>query len=251
MLAGPDPLWDGIGYKLDLPPPRAEALRDFRVLVIDTHPLCPTAADVRAPLSTLAENLARSGCTVLRAHPAMPDLARTTRVYAQLLMATMASELPPEIRARAADVARTLPSQAHSIGAEKVRGIMMDYPTWVETGYIRDSLRMQWQALFREIDVLLCPPMPTVAFPHDHSPLIDRKIDVDGTVIRYGDQVAWAGIATLTGLPSTTAPAGWTLSGLPVGIQVIGGYLDDLTTIAFAAALEREFGGFVPPPGFA
>src|SRR5271155_1308497 len=40
VLAGPDELAEGIGYKLSLPPPRHEKLSDFRVLVIDTHPLC-------------------------------------------------------------------------------------------------------------------------------------------------------------------------------------------------------------------
>jgi amidase len=27
-----------------------------------------------------------------------------------------------------------------------------------------------------------------------------------------------------------------------------GGYLEDRTTIAFAELIEREFGGFTPPP---
>jgi amidase len=31
-------------------------------------------------------------------------------------------------------------------------------------------------------------------------------------------------------------------------MQIIGPYLEDRTTIAFAELLEREFGGFVPPP---
>ena len=31
-------------------------------------------------------------------------------------------------------------------------------------------------------------------------------------------------------------------------MQIIGGYLDDRTTLAFAGLVEREFGGFVPPP---
>ena len=37
---------EGVGYKLALPPPRHEKLIDFRVLVIDTHPLCPTADSI-------------------------------------------------------------------------------------------------------------------------------------------------------------------------------------------------------------
>ena len=34
---------------------------------------------------------------------------------------------------------------------------------------------------------------------------------------------------------------------LPVGVQIIGPYLGDCITIAFAELLEREFGGFPPP----
>ena len=33
--------------------------------------------------------------------------------------------------------------------------------------------------------------------------------------------------------------------------QIVGPYLEDRTTIAFAELMEREFGGFVPPPGYA
>jgi amidase len=40
-------------------------------------------------------------------------------------------------------------------------------------------------------------------------------------------------------------------TGLPIGAQIVGPYLEDRTTIAFAELLEREFGGFVPPPGYA
>jgi amidase len=109
-------------------------------------------------------------------------------------------------------------------------------------------LRARWQALFQEVDVVLCPPMPTTAFPHDHSPPSARKLDVDGAKIPYFDQSVWAGLATLNGLPATTMPIGHDEGGLPIGAQVIGGFLDDRTTIAFASLVEREFGGFTPPP---
>jgi len=62
--------------------------------------------------------------------------------------------------------------------------------------------------------------------------------------------IAWAGFATLNGLPATTIPIGGPEAGLPIGAQIIGGFLDDRTTLAFAALVEREFGGFTPPPGF-
>jgi len=52
----------------------------------------------------------------------------------------------------------------------------------------------------------------------------------------------------LTGLPATVAPIARSESGLPIGVQIIGGYLEYRTTIAFAGMIEREFGGFFPPP---
>jgi len=99
--------------------------------------------------------------------------------------------------------------------------------------------------------VVLCPPMPTPAFPHDHSPLQHsaRKLDVDGRKLPYDNQLVWSAIATLTGLPATVAPLGPGDGSLPIGVQIIGGYLDDRTTIGFAGLIEREFGGFTPPPG--
>ena len=43
-------------------------------------------------------------------------------------------------------------------------------------------------------------------------------------------------------------PIGKSPEGLPIGVQIIGGYLEDRMTIAFAELIEREFGGFTPPP---
>ena len=57
--------------------------------------------------------------------------------------------------------------------------------------------------------------------------------------------------ATLTGCPATTAPAGLSKSGLPVGLQIVGPYLEDATPIKFAELLAREIGGFQAPPGYA
>ena len=44
-------------------------------------------------------------------------------------------------------------------------------------------------------------------------------------------------------------PIGHSDNGLPIGVQIIGGFLEDRTTIAFAGLVEGQFGGFTPPPG--
>jgi len=249
VIAGPDPMWDGIGYKLALPPPRHDKLADYRVLVIDKHPLCPTADSVRAALNVLADRLAKAGSTVGRQNAKMPDLARTTRNYGELLLAFFTGDLSPAERVEVEATAQMLSPEDQSLTAYRVRGLAISHPEWLRASRVRDALRARWQALFQDVDVVLCPPMPTPAFPHDHSePSHKREVDIDGKKVPYLNQIAWAGIATLTGLPATVTPIGKSESGLPIGVQIIGGFLDDRTTIKFAELIEREYGGFTPPP---
>ena len=66
----------------------------------------------------------------------------------------------------------------------------------------------------------------------------------------YPDQLSWPGIATLPGLPSTAIPTGFSPDGLPVGVQIVGPWLEDRTPLRLAELIEREFGGFKPPPMF-
>jgi Asp-tRNA(Asn)/Glu-tRNA(Gln) amidotransferase A subunit family amidase len=78
-----------------------------------------------------------------------------------------------------------------------------------------------------------------------------RRNRIDETDHAYVDQLAWPGIATLPGLPATAIPLGLSPEGLPVGVQIVGPFLEDRTPLRLAEIIEREFGGFVPPPMFA
>ena len=249
VIAGPDDA-DALAYKLALPPPRHTDLRDFRVLLVDDHPLLPTAGIVRSALGKIADRLAESGVALARTNPLLPDLAVVGRVFTQLLMASFGADLPDDIYARLQSAATTLPPADVGLRAMRLRGSVMTHREWIRTDRIRTGIADRWRRLFREWDVVLCPVMPTPTFVHDHSDINGRRISIDGTEIPYGDQTMWNGIATLAGLPATTMPIGLSDEGLPIGMQIIGPYLEDRTTIAFAELLEREFGGFVAPPAF-
>ena len=92
--------------------------------------------------------------------------------------------------------------------------------------------------------------MPTVAFPHDHSEISARSLEVDGAARPYLDQVFWAGFIGAVLLPATAVPVGVDPSGLPIGLQVVGPFLGDRTTIDFARHMEDALGGFTAPPGY-
>ncbi len=95
VMAGPDPLTSGAAYHLTLPPARHERLRDFRVLVLDDHPLIPTGSAVRAGVHRVADALADGGARVERRSPLLPDLTEAAMLYRQLLFSGSAAHFPP------------------------------------------------------------------------------------------------------------------------------------------------------------
>ena len=249
LTADPDERAAGIAYRVSLPPARHVALKDFRVLVVDEHPLFPTDASVRGPLDRLAQRLVKAGAKVARNSPLLPDLAASGRLYKRLLMAALSDRWPEETYQSAQATAAALSPNDLSLAAERWRGAVMSHRQWALADMRRISLQQQWMELFREFDVVLCPPLSTPAVAHDHTPAPERTIEIEGKKYPFFDLV-WPEIATTPGLPATAAPIGLTDGGLPVGVQIVGPYLEDRTPLAFAALIEHAFGGFVPPPGY-
>jgi amidase len=251
VIAGPDPLEAGKAYSLALPPARHTALKDFRVLLIDTDSVMPTDEVVRGTLEGLATNLAKAGVKIDRNSPLLPDFAASSRLYMRMLMSFLAASFAPEAYAGALAAAAALPAEDTSLAAERLRGIALGHRDWLMADGGRARLRAQWRELFRTYDAVICPIMPTPAFPHDHSPDQETlRIKIDGKDYVYPDQLSWPGIATLPGLPATAIPTGFSPDGLPVGVQIVGPWLEDRTPLRLAELIEREFGGFKPPPMF-
>ncbi|WP_315783779.1 MULTISPECIES: amidase [unclassified Bradyrhizobium] len=251
VMAGPDPLEAGTAYRLELPPPRHARLQDFRVLVVASDPLLPTDTAVRGAIERLATDLAKAGVNVVSESPLLPDFAATSRLYMRLLLGFLGATMPPQVHAEANQAVAHLPKEEMSLAAERLRGLALSHRDWVQANNARFGLRAQWRALFARFDAVICPIMPTPAFPHDHSPdQRERRVNIDGVAHDYNDQLAWPGVATLPGLPATAIPLGLA-DGLPVGVQIVGPFLEDRTPIKLAELIEREFGGFTPPPMFA
>jgi amidase len=251
VIAGPDPMEAGKAYRLAPPPSRHNALKNFRVLVVDTDPVLPTNAVVRAAIDRLAANLGKAGVKIERESPLLPDFAASSRLYMRMLLSFLGATFAPDIHAGAQAAAAKLAPDDMSLAAERLRGIALSHRDWVLANGGRTRLRAQWRELFRSFDAVICPVMPTPAYPHDHSPEQEtRRINIDGKDYTYPDQLAWPGIATLPGLPATAIPIGLSPEGLPVGVQIVGPWLEDRTPLRLAELIEREFGGFVRPPMF-
>jgi amidase len=124
------------------------------------------------------------------------------QLHRELLTAFFVADVSPETIERAAAAFKALSADDQSLAAAAVHGLTMSHADWIRRSRIAAGCgRAGWRCS-RTVDVVLCPPMPTVAFPHDHSPQFARQLDIDGTKVPYNDQSVWAGIATLNGLPA-------------------------------------------------
>jgi len=222
VLAGPDVAL-AKAYRLDLPAARHASLADFRVLVLAGHPSAALDSEIRLALEGLAASLERLGAKVQRTNPALPDLAAQQEAYVALLGVALALRAPEKPKTTAAE--------------------------WVAMLDTQLAARRQWAALFETVDVVVAPAFGQVAFPHTADDQTQRMLEIDGQPTSYFAQLAWPGLATFPDLPATAAPIGRTKAGLPIGVQIIGAFLEDRTTLAFAELLEREFGGFRAPAG--
>ncbi|MFD0000484.1 amidase [Nocardia sp. NPDC127526] len=248
VMAGPDPLTHGIAYDLALPPARHERPADFRVLVLEDHPLIPTGSAVRAAVHRVAAALAEEGARVQWHSPLLPDPAEAATLYMQLMLSNAAASLPAEVYEQLRTRAAALSGDDRSLDAARLRGTVLSHRDWVAANNRRELHRHGWRQLFAEFDAVVCPITPTPAFPHNHTGgLEDRRIDIDGVEYPYFDQLVWAGMATMPGLPATAVPAGRSPAGLPVGVQLIGPMFEDRTPLRLAELLEQKIGGFQAP----
>jgi aspartyl-tRNA(Asn)/glutamyl-tRNA(Gln) amidotransferase subunit A len=109
---------------------------------------------------------------------------------------------------------------------------------YVKAQRVRTLLRRDFDAAFREVDVLCSPASPTPAFR------LGEKVD-DPLAMYLNDVYTLP--ASLAGVPAMSVPCAPTSSGLPVGLQIIARPLDEATMLAVAAACEAAFPCASPP----
>jgi amidase len=249
VMAGPDEI-DGAAWRLELPRPRRESLADYKVALMLEDPNCAVERAVKDALQNLADFLAKRGATIDdRARPEI-DTPRAHATYIKLLRAATSGRQSDAQFAASAAAAAALDQGDESYYARMLRANTMSHRDWLGADEERHRMRHAWAAFFREYDLFLCPVASTVAPPHDQQgERWERMITVDGKRVPNTDQLFWAGYTCAYFLPATAAPIGES-NGLPIGVQIAAPQYGDLTSIQFARLLEREYRGFVPPPGY-
>jgi amidase len=241
VLVGPD-RWNAPAWRIDLPPPRAESLGDLRIAAWLDDPHCRVDASTRRVLGDLVGQIEAAGGRVdTEARPGF-TLEKADTVFRDLLMAALAGGAPPsELDRLAATSGTTAADRAK-------RSTAMRHREWLAHNERRLQIRERWREFFERFDVVLLPVQPRGAIPHDHSmPQWDRTVEIDGVERPYLDLFGWTGPAGAGFLPATVVPAGLGDDGLPIGVQIVGPYLHDRTTIRAAAMIAQLAGGCPKP----
>lgn len=247
ILGGPDSE-ESLAYHWTLPSTRGARLSDYRIGFVVDDPLCPVSSNVKEVIIKTIEAFRKAGARLEEGWPSGVDVADQYKTYRFLLSAIFASPL----RNDTVEKQRERAKQEGTLDALEAWGWTepQPYMHFKAANYARMAARAVWQEYFRTHDAFLMPTSFVTAFPHDHSPLKKRTLSTPEGPRRYEDLLFWISFATLTGLPATTAPVGLTRDGLPVGIQIMGPFLEDATPIDLAGKLADVVGGFRTPDGY-
>lgn len=243
---------DARALRLTLPPPAFDDFRGLRIAVVASDPVAEVDASVSREIEALASFLSKRKARVSVAAALPVGMAEHDRLYVLLRRAATSMRAHDDAAfARLLDQRDTLDPDDRSYRAEQVRGNTLYHRDWLRLNNERHRLRLAWQEFFRHHDVLLCPSAASTAFVQNRQgERWERTIPVNGRPQPDTTQIFWMGFASVAYLPATQAPIALAADGLPTGVQIVGPQYADLTTIRFAALLEREYYAFRAPPGY-
>jgi len=104
--------------------------------------------------------------------------------------------------------------------------------------------RQETNLIFRNVDLVLTPATPIIA-----PKLGQTHVTIDGVNEPTGNAVTrYSTFFNMTGHPALTVPCGMHSAGLPVSVQLIGGYFEEALLLRAARAVERNDRFSIPLP---
>jgi amidase len=245
LMSGPD-RWNHPAWRLELPPPRATELAQLRVASWFEDDACKLDPEMADALNGFLDRLEAAGCRVRREVTPGFDLTKAAGHFQALVTAAVSGGFRP------AQLEQFALAEGDDPVAVTKRQSSMRHRQWLSHNEGRLQLRRRFETFFESHDILLLPLMPCVAIGHDHSePIAARFVQTQLGLRPYWEINRWMAPAGACYLPATVIPVAVAPSGLPVGVQIVGPYLQDRTPLAFAAAAEAIVGPCPTPPAYA
>jgi aspartyl-tRNA(Asn)/glutamyl-tRNA(Gln) amidotransferase subunit A len=131
-------------------------------------------------------------------------------------------------------------SRSEGFGPEVRRRILLGtyvlssgyYDAYYKKGQqVRTLIKRDFDTAFGEVDIILTPVAPTVAFRAGEK--------TDNPLQMYLSDIFTIAV-NLAGVPAISLPCGFSADGLPIGLQLIGRPFDDAGVLRAADAFERS-----------
>ncbi|MCS7267098.1 MAG: amidase family protein [Geminicoccaceae bacterium] len=196
----------------------------------DLGGITPVDPEIARICRRAAERFAELGCEVV--FDACPDLSAAEEVFRVLRAAHFVTTRGPLLEKHRD---RLKPEVIWNI--EAGLRLTAEEIGWAER--LRAEMQRSAAAFMEHFDLLLCPAAITAPFP------VEQRYLEELGGHRFATYIDWVAITyavTLTGLPALSLPCGFTRSGLPVGLQMVGRPRGEAALLCAAAWLEDRLG---------
>jgi aspartyl-tRNA(Asn)/glutamyl-tRNA(Gln) amidotransferase subunit A len=182
------------------------------------------------------KRLAELGAEVEEIDPGFDDPAACFRTLWWAGARSLLGKLPQEKMARLDPALADVVDQSRAISLD-------DYQDAVRT---RGMLGIHMRKFMECYDLLVTPTLPIPAF--EAGKLAPDRPDKSGKWLNW---TPFSYPFNLTQQPAASVPCGFTKSGLPAGLQIVGRMFDDATVLRASFAYEQATGWHKhQPPGF-
>ena len=238
---------DSQAWKVKLPKARTKKIKELKIAVWPDEPYAEADNEITNLIKDTAKDLKHAGAKVETVDLPI-SFEEIDKIYSLLLNPLMLAGSPKETFETLAKLNESLDPNDISELAKVARGSVLKHADWVLVNAMRQNMRQKWREFFNKFDVILCPTCITPAFKHNHNPVHERKLTINGKDDEYLRATLWAGPAVSAGLPSTNVPIGMSSNNLPISMQITGPYLEDKTCLEVAKVVRNIRGGFKIPP---
>lgn len=202
---------------------------------LDFSGMFPVDEEVRKIVEAAVDQLRSDDFRVTNAHPQLPFAKESFRTLRGLQMLATLGQLAEEHKAEMKDDALWNVEVGRQVTGEQASSALR-------------GQAQSWSSMadfLRNYDVLITPTVQVPPFPAENR--YPRTINGE-TMSDYLEWMTLPSIITTTNHPAVSVPVGFTSTGLPVGIQVIGRFRSEARLLEIAKRIEDRIGSWATAP---